>query len=103
MLVDNTNEIIDKIKQATKNACNEIGVVGTAEVKANTPVDTGKLRRSYTYNAEDTKVEIGTALDYAKHVEFKPTNAGGRPHFRTSIESQTGEFINIIETHLGGI
>lgn len=103
MLVDNTDEIIEKLEQAVRDACNEIGIVGTEQVKLNCPVDTGKLRRSYEYESEDTSVTIGTSLDYAEHVEFKPTNQGGRPHFRISIESSIDDFKNILEKHLGGI
>lgn len=103
MLIDNTDEILNKINNAIQDALNEIGIVGTAEVKSNAPVDTGKLKRSYTYEVSDKKVEIGTALDYAEYVEFKPVNQGGRPHFRDSIETQSSEFQNILENHLEGI
>lgn len=103
MLVDNTDEILNKLENAVRNALNEIGIVGTAEVKSNAPVDTGKLKRSYTYKTDDNKVEIGTALDYAEYVEFKPSNKGGRPHFRSSLESQKNEFQKILEQNLGGI
>lgn len=47
MIVDNTDQIINKIKEAIKKSLKEMGIVGVAEVKANCPVDTGKLRGSY--------------------------------------------------------
>ncbi|GAA0714006.1 hypothetical protein GCM10008904_29000 [Paraclostridium ghonii] len=103
MIVDNTEQVINKIREAVKKSLKEIGIVGVAEVKANCPVDKGKLRGSYTYIAEDFSVEIGTKLDYAVYVEFKPANRGGRPHFRRSMESQMAEFKAILERNLGGV
>ena len=103
MIIDNTDQIINKIREAIKKSLKEMGIVGVAEVKANCPVDTGKLRGSYTYITDNFSVTIGTTLDYAIHLEFKPTNRGGRPHFRRSMESQIGEFKAILERKLGGV
>lgn len=100
---DNTDIIDRKIKEAVKSALKEIGIKGTAEVKSNCPVDTGTLRRSYTYKCEDFEVIIGTTIDYSVYVEFKPSNRGGRPHFRRSLESLEQEFVNILKRELGAI
>ena len=102
-LQDNTNIIDDLIKQAVKSALKEMGIKGVAEVKSNSPVDTGKLRRSYKYVCDDFSVTIGTDIDYSIYVEFKPSNRGGRPHFRRSLESLESEFTNILKRKLGGI
>lgn len=100
---DNTDIIDRKIKQAVKSALKEIGIKGVAEIKSNCPVDTGTLRRSYTYKCNDFEVTIGTTIDYSIFVEFKPSNRGGRPHFRRSLESLEQEFINILKRELGAI
>ena len=100
---DNTDIIDRKIKQAVKSALKEIGIKGVAEIKCNCPVDTGTLRRSYTYKCNDFEVTIGTSIDYSIYVEFKPSNRGGRPHFRRSLESLEQEFINILKRELGAI
>ena len=100
---DNTDIIDRKIKQAVKSALKEIGIKGVAEIKSNCPVDTGTLRRSYTYKCNDFEVTIGTSIDYSIYVEFKPSNRGGRPHFRRSLESVEQEFINILKRELGAI
>ena len=100
---DNTDVIDRKIKQAVKSALKEIGIKGVAEIKSNCPVDTGTLRRSYTYKCNDFEVTIGTSVDYSIYVEFKPSNRGGRPHFRRSLESLEQEFINILKRELGAI
>lgn len=103
MLRDNTDVINQKIKDAVAKAVNEIGIVGTANIKANTPVDTGKLRSSYTYKADKNTVAIGSDLEYAPHVEFKPINRGGRPHFKLGLTMSQVEFQSILKKHLGGI
>ena len=100
---DNTDIRDRKIKQAVKSALKEIGIKGVAEIKSNCPVDTGTLRRSYTYKCNDFEVTIGTTIDYSIYVEFKPSNRGGRPHFRRSLESLEQEFINILKRELGAI
>lgn len=100
---DNTDAIIDIINAKVKEALQEMGIKAVAEVKANTPVDTGTLRRSYTYQCEDFSVIVGTNIDYSIYVEFKPSNKGGRPHFRNSLESLQGEFTNILNRKLGEI
>lgn len=100
---DNTNAIDELIKQAIKEALKEMGIKGVAEVKANSPVLTGDLRRSYKYICNGFTVTIGTSIDYSIYVEFKPSNKGGRPHFRRSLESLESEFTNILKSKLGGI
>lgn len=99
----NIDAIDDAIQQAVKRALKEMGIKGVAEVKANAPIDTGALRRSYKYKCEDFSVIIGTTIDYSIYVEFKLSNRGGRPHFRRSLESLKQEFISILKRELGGI
>lgn len=100
---DNTDIIDSAIKQAVKEALREMGIKGVEEIKSNCPVKSGALRRSYKYKCNDFSVTVGTSLDYSIYVEFKPTNKGGRPHFRRSLESLESEFINILKRKLGGI
>lgn len=100
---DNTDIIDNHIKNAVKVALKEMGIKAKAEIKSNCPVDTGALRRSYKYKCEGFTVTVGTSLDYAIYVEFKPENKGGRPHFRRSLESLEREFVSILKRALGGI
>lgn len=100
---DNTDAIIDMINAKVKEALQEMGIKAVSEIKANAPVDTGTLRRSYTYITEDFSVIIGTDIDYSIYVEFKPSNKGGRPHFRNSLEALQGEFQNILSRKLGEV
>lgn len=100
---DNTDTIIELINAKVKEALQDMGIKAVAELKSNSPVDSGTLRRSYTYVAEEFSVIVGTDIDYSIYVEFKPSNQGGRPHFRRSLESLQGEFQNILNRKLGGI
>lgn len=100
---DNTDAIIEKLKKAVEEALKEIGITGVAAIQSNAPVDTGKLRKSYTYETTNFTVTIGTNLDYSIYVEYKPTNRGGRPHFRKTIESEKANFMAILNKKLGGI
>lgn len=100
---DNTSVMIELINNAVKEALNEMGIKAVAEIKSNAPVDQGILRRSYTYVTRDFSVIVGTDIDYSIYVEFKPSNQGGRPHFRRSLESLQSEFQNILSIKLGGM
>lgn len=103
MLIDNTNLFEDAIINAAKMALNEIGMVCVIEIQSNCPVDTGELRRSYTFISDEVECIVGSSLDYSIYVEFKPINLGGRPHFVDSIESLKNEFLNILKKHLGSV
>jgi len=46
-----------------------------AEIKKNTPVDTGRLRNSIIMKETDSGFIIGTNLNYAEHIEL-----GVEPH-----------------------
>lgn len=101
-LIDNTNLVMELLKDSVRNALKDMGVVSVAEIQSNAPVDTGKLRRSYTFVTDDFECIIGTDIDYSIYVELKPINRGGVPHFRKSLESLVGEFNSILSKHLRG-
>ena len=101
--IDKTDIFLEKFHRAIKEALREIGITGVAEVQSNCPVDTGALKRSYTFESNDFKVIIGTNVDYSIFVEFKPTNKGGRPHFRSSLERLENEFVKALTKKLGEI
>ncbi len=99
-LIDNTNLVMELLKDSVRNALKDMGVVSVAEIQSNAPVDTGILRKSYTFITNDFECIVGTDIDYSIYVELKPINRGGRPHFRKSLESLVGEFNSILSKHL---
>lgn len=101
--IDNTDKFLRNYNVILKDALREIGIIGVAEVQSNCPVDTGTLKRSYTYENKDFNIEIGTTVDYSVFVEFKPKNQGGRPHLRSSLERKESDFLKILKRKLGEI
>ena len=101
-MIDRSKEFIAQYQKALEKALEECGKVGTAEMQSNAPVDTGQLKRSYSsgWKIIGLRCYVGTNVDYAEHVEFKPVNKGGRPHIRMSLEIHKGDFVEIIQKHL---
>lgn len=58
-----------------QKACEEIGITKVADIQAITPVDTGSLRRSISFdkviNKNTAVITFGSDLIYAAKVEFK--------------------------------
>lgn len=100
-------QISDDLKARIDKAMEEIGITALADVKSNTPVDTGKLKKMYTYvtknNGLRKQVIVGNILPYAPYVEFKEQNKGGRPHLRVTLRDNTPKYRNILEKHLRGL
>lgn len=58
------------IDKKTGNVLKKTGVYILKDVKMNTPVDTGRLRRSWKITRDLNKVTISNNTSYARHVEF---------------------------------
>ena len=80
---DNTEEIIGMIKKAITRALVKIGMKAEGHAKENSPIDTGTLRNSITFQVHDSEkaVYIGTNCEYAAYVELGTGKyySGGRP------------------------
>lgn len=64
----------------------------THSVKQITPVDTGKLKKSYNYkivkdSKDHTEIVIDTDTEYAPHVEFGTYRQKAQPHFTPVVNS----------------
>lgn len=62
---------------------NEVGEDWLSDTKANTPVDSGELRRSMTFegakkSAGRFEIAVSNNLDYAEHVEYGHRTRGGK-------------------------
>ena len=99
--------ITTEIENAIDETLKECGIKTVAEIKANAPVDSGKLRRSYKgileQNGSTFTLTIGTNVDYSIFVEFKPQSRGGRPHFRRSFNGLENEITEKLKARLGMI
>ena len=62
---------------------NDVGSDWLEDTKANTPVDSGELRRSMTFegakkSAGGFEIAVSNNLDYAEHVEYGHRTRGGK-------------------------
>lgn len=108
MAIKKTNNMKKKIKQlesAVENSLEEIGVKGVAKIQANTPVDTGILKRAWTFEKvkknKRYRVTFGNAVDYSIYVEFKPGRSQG--FFRGSMKTIHGSVNKTIKKNLSKI
>lgn len=62
---------------------NEVGEDWLSDTKANTPVDSGELRRSMTFegakkSAGGFEIAVSNTLSYSEHVEYGHRTRGGK-------------------------
>lgn len=62
---DNSDEILQKFKEATEAGLTSIGIKATEYAAKACAVDTGRLRNSIKYKVVDTDLYIGTNVEYA--------------------------------------
>ncbi len=67
---DNSNEVLQKLREATEAGLTAIGVKATEYASKAAPVDTGRLRNSIQYSVDGNDVYIGTNVEYAAYVEL---------------------------------
>ena len=82
-LLDKVNNLSPRIDQAVMSAMSDEGIDWRDDVRANTPVDTGDLRRSWTLTGPDKKglkfeMDLANNLEYAEHVEYGHRQEPGR-------------------------
>ena len=82
-LLDKVNNLSPRIDQAVMSAMSDEGMSWRDDVRANTPVDTGDLRRSWTLTGPDKKglkfeMDLANNLEYAEHVEYGHRQEPGR-------------------------
>lgn len=67
---DNSKEVLAALEKAKKRGLEAIGLKAEGYAKADTPVDTGRLRNSITHTADSNAAYIGTSTSYAPFVEL---------------------------------
>jgi HK97 gp10 family phage protein len=71
-------------------------IVGEGEVKKRAPVDTGRLRASYTHDSDETGAIIGTNTHYAPYLELGTRYMEPRPHLVTGVVSAIPQMRRIL-------
>lgn len=95
-VIEGQKQLTAKIKKVQMAAANEIeqALVNSAliverDAKIKAPVDTGRLRQSITHNLEpdpvNPYVEVGTNVEYAKHVEFGTSRQAAKPFLQPAL------------------
>lgn len=82
-LLDKVNNLSPRIDEAVMSAMSDEGIDWRDDVRANTPKDTGDLRRSWTLTGPDKKglkfeMDLANNLEYAEHVEYGHRQEPGR-------------------------
>lgn len=76
-------KIPEGLDSVLEDFLNDVGTDWLEDTKANTPVDTGELRRSMTFEgtkkyAGGFEIAVSNNLDYAEHVEYGHRTRGGK-------------------------
>ncbi len=82
-LLDKVSRLSPEIDQAVLTAMADEGLDWRDDVRDNTPVDTGDLRRSWELTGPDKKglkfeMDLANNLEYAEHVEYGHRQEPGR-------------------------
>jgi HK97 gp10 family phage protein len=78
-----------------------IGQQAVTEVQRRAPLDTGRLRRSYSWEVGSERgrsyVEVGSNIEYAPDQEFGTSSQTGKPHLRPGIEAVVPKVGKLVE------
>ncbi len=103
-VTDNSAIFKDAKDRAIEAALEAIGMTAERHAKADTPVDTGRLRASISHavDADEKAAYIGTNVEYAIYVELKDSkHKVGQAHFlRDAAANHADEYKRIAETYL---
>lgn len=82
------------IDKNTDNILKKTGMFILKDVKMNTPVDTGRLKRSWKMSRELEQITISNNTKYGPHVEYGHRTRSSVKNVRYN--SKTGQFYNKI-------
>lgn len=81
----------DMAQEIVKN----LGVIAHKSARSNAPVDTGALKQSITLEVGRAEAEIGSALEYAPHLEYGTSKQAAQPYLRPAIRDAQKEVKNV--------
>lgn len=94
---DHTEEVLEALAMAKKNALTAIGMTAETYAKNLTPVDTGRLRNSITHEVDDEAAYIGTNVEYAPYVELGSRNNKAHHMLQRAATEHTDEYRKLTE------
>ncbi|WP_373894461.1 HK97-gp10 family putative phage morphogenesis protein [Virgibacillus sp. CBA3643] len=98
----NKKQVVDRMKKANNNVLEAIGKAGEGYVKLLSPVDTGALRDSISYNVDDKSVYVGSTLtseDYPVIVEKGSNAQAAQPYIHPGINKNLSQLKKIAESN----
>ena len=97
---DNTEKALREFFGATEGALRAIGMQAASHAAVGSPVDTGRLRNSMTYELGDRCVFVGTNVYYAIYQELGTSRIRGKHMIRNAATNHTAEYKQILERFL---
>lgn len=99
---NNTQIVLEALDRAKAAALEEIGLAAERFAKAETPVDTGRLRNSITHVVSDGEdaVYIGTNVEYAPYVELGTSRRDGVMMLHHAAEDHADLYGQIMRKHM---
>ena len=99
---DNSKVVLAEMDEAKVRALTAIGILGSFYAADRSPVDTGRLRNSMTYNLGDNCVYIGSNVEYAVYQELGTRKIRGHHMIRDAAQNHTNEYKELIRLMLKG-
>lgn len=99
---NNTEQILSAINVALAVSLEEIGLRAERHAKAETPVDTGRLRNSITHaiDMDEKAVYIGTNVEYAPYVELGTYGHQGKRMLTRAASEHKSEYEGVLRKHM---
>ena len=97
---DNSGLTLKQLERATAKALETMGEVAESYTKAETPVDTGRLRNSMSHAVKGHDAYIGTNVYYAPFVENGTSRQKAHHMLLHAATRQSDEYKAILEAAL---
>jgi hypothetical protein len=91
-------DLIKNLENLDNNVLKKIGDELVENVRKNTPVDTGALKKSIKCNIKNNKITIGSDLPYATKVEFED-----KSYLRKTLTEKKDNIANAVGEGLKGV
>ena len=104
-LESNLPQVMGMFEQNKRKALDAVGLDTSGRAKEITPVDTGRLRSSLTWQRNDTSVDIGTNVEYAifVHEDLDAFHRVGEAKFLTkAVQRNEGRIRDLIRRGMEG-
>ncbi len=97
---DNSGLTFEQLERATAKALEAMGEVAETYTKAETPVDTGRLRNSMSHAVKGHDAYIGTNVSYAPYVENGTSRQKAHHMLLHAATQHTDEYKSILQAAL---